>query len=497
MKTKFTPFSYSIALAVSLATVIGFLSSVAEAATPTDNIGLGSGAGTAVAPNADNIDIGNPGGGPSETKTIRIGTVQNATYVAGIHSVGIASTLTPLMVVIGSNGQLGTATALGAASDENRNLGGTTGNCAAEGVQALNPANTGNDNTATGWNALIKNTSGGSNTANGKDALTSNTTGSGNTASGEGALLKNTTSNANTATGYQALSNNSASGTATKGEGNTATGHWAMLNNTFGYDNTATGRSALLSNTTGLDNTVAGNEVLYKNTTGSFNIALGYRAGETLSSGNNNIYIGNPGPNPAGGFVAAESGKIRIGTNVPGPGQQQQNATYIAGIFGVPVTGQPVSVDASGHLGSPASSQRFKDQIKPMDNASEAILSLKPVTFRYRREIDPNGMPQFGLVAEEVEKVNSDLVARDAEGKVYSVRYEAVNAMLLNEFLKEHRKVQEQETTITQLRAAVAQQQKGMEVLAASLKEQAAQIAKVNTQIEATRSVKQFVANRQ
>ena len=498
MKSKFRSYSHSITLAASLATVtwFAFLLSVAQAAPPTDNIALGSGAGSAVTPNADNIDIGHPGGGPSETKTIRIGTqgTQKATYIAGIHSIGIAPTLTPLMVVIGSNGQLGTATAP-AASDENRNLSGTTGNSAAEGVQALNPANTGNNNTATGWNALIKNTSGGSNTANGTFALANNTVGSGNTANGEETLRNNTTSSANTATGYQALFKNSTSATtADNGAGNTATGHQAMLNNTFGYDNTATGRNALLSNTTGLDNTVAGNEALYKNTTGSFNIALGYRAGETLSSGNNNIYIGNPGPNPAGALVAAESGKIRIGTT--GTGQQQQNATYIAAIYQKPVTNSPlpVFIDADGRLGSPSSSQRFKKEIKPMNQSSEAILALKPVTFQYKS--DSNEAPQFGLIAEEVAQVNPDLVVRDEKGEVYTVRYDAINAMLLNEFQKEHRKVQEQETMIAQLKASIAQQEKGMEVLAASLKKQAAQIAKVSTQIEATKSGARLVDNR-
>jgi len=139
-----------------------------------------------------------------------------------------------------------------------------------------------------------------------------------------------------------------------------------------------------------------------------------------------------------------------------------------------------------------------------MDKASEAILALKPVTFRYKKELDPDGIPQFGLVAEEVEKVNPDLVVRDADGKVYTVRYEAVNAMLLNEFLKEHRKVeeqsrrmQEQEATITQLKATVGQQQKGMEVFAATLKEQASQIEKVSAQLEVSRLAPQTVANDQ
>jgi trimeric autotransporter adhesin len=180
--------------------------------------------------------------------------------------------------------------------------------------------------------------------------------------------------------------------------------------------------------------------------------------------------------------VPGESGKIRIG--IAGT----QTATFIAGISGVAVTGSQVVVNANGKLGVTASSARFKDEIKPMDKASEAIHALKPVTFRYKPELDPEGIPQFGLVAEEVEKVNADLVARDDQGKVYTVRYEAVNAMLLNEFLKEHQKVQ-------QLEATVAQQQRGMEVLTAQLKEQASQIQKVSAQLELSKSAPQMVGN--
>src|SRR5205823_5385092 len=160
-----------------------------------------------------------------------------------------------------------------------------------------------------------------------------------------------------------------------------------------------------------------------------------------------NIDIGNEG-------VAGESNTIRIGTQgdrVPG-----QTRTFIAGINGVTVRGTAVFVNANGQLGTTPSSQRFKTEIKPMDKASEAILALQPVTFRYKQELDPEGIPQFGLIAEEVEKVNPDLVARDAEGKVYTVRYEAVNAMLLNEFLKEHRKVEEQERKINEQEATIA-----------------------------------------
>ena len=192
--------------------------------------------------------------------------------------------------------------------------------------------------------------------------------------------------------------------------------------------------------------------------------------------------------------VAAESNTIRLGT----VGTQQ--ATYIAGISGKTVAGGvSVMIDSNGHLGTITSSQRYKDNIQPMAKASEAILSLQPVTFRYKKELDPQGIPQFGLLAEQVAKVDSDLVARDQEGKPYTVRYEAVNAMLLNEFLKEHRKVEaqahankEQDTTIAQLKSEVTQQQsanteqqKEIEALTAALKAQAAQIQKVSDQLRA------------
>jgi hypothetical protein len=205
------------------------------------------------------------------------------------------------------------------------------------------------------------------------------------------------------------------------------------------------------------------------NTTGSFNIALGAGAGGNLTAGSNNIDIANRG-------VAGESGTIRIGIT------ERHTNTFIAGISGITVAGGVgVIIDSDGHLGTVVSSERFKDEIKPMDNASEAILALKPVTFRYKHELDPKGIPQFGLVAENVEKVNPDLVARDDQGKPYTVRYEAVNAMLLNEFLKEHRTVQ--------------QQQKEIEALKAELKAQRAFIQAVNDKVERSKSAPQIVDN--
>jgi len=190
-----------------------------------------------------------------------------------------------------------------------------------------------------------------------------------------------------------------------------------------------------------------------------------------------NIDIGNAG-------VADEAGIIRIGK------VGTQTATFIAGISGVTVPGGVgVIVGNNGKLGAVVSSERFKDEIKPMDKASEAILALQPVSFRYKHELDPDGIPQFGLVAEQVEKVNPDLVARDDQGKPYTVRYEAVNAMLLNEFLKEHRKVEEQEATIAQLK-------KGMEVLTARLDKQDSKIQKATRlrRVEISRPAPQMMA---
>jgi len=187
--------------------------------------------------------------------------------------------------------------------------------------------------------------------------------------------------------------------------------------------------------------------------------------------------------------VAGEAAKIRIGK------QGTQNGTFIAGIFGVAGTGSQVVVNSTGKLGVITSSARFKETIKPMDKASESILALQPVTFRYKHELDPDAIPQFGLIAEQVEKVNPDLVVRDADGKVNTVRYEAVNAMLLNEFLKEHRQVQ-------QLKATVAQQQKeitGQQATAALQQKQiealTATVQKVSDQLEPNKAAQQVVAS--
>jgi Chaperone of endosialidase len=359
--------------------------------------------------------------------------------------------------------------------------GGYVGDNTAEGTDALFSLTTGTENTAVGFDALTSNTTGDSNTATGSIALESNTTGVRNTANGFAALNSNTIGERNTATGRAAMVNNT-TGNNNTADGhdalfsnttairNTATGSFALFANTTGPDNTAVGYFALFSNATGDSNTATGYDALVNNTTGAGNIALGNFAGSNLTTGNNNIDIGNQG-------VAGEANTVRIGT------EATQTATYIAGISGVGVMGVAVKVNAAGQLGVGVSSQRFKEGIKPMERASEAILALKPVRFHYKKELDPEGALQFGLVAEDVEKVNPELVVRDKEGKPYTVRYDAVNAMLLNEFLKEHHQVQD-------LKAIVAEQQKQIKALTAGLQ-------KVSAQLELNKPAPRTVLNNQ
>jgi hypothetical protein len=186
------------------------------------------------------------------------------------------------------------------------------------------------------------------------------------------------------------------------------------------------------------------------------------------------------------------------------PGANVDNSCFIGNIFDQSSpSGTAVFVNGDGKLGTSTSSKRFKDDIKPMEKASEALLALQPVTFRYKKEFDPTGTAQFGLVAEEVEQVNPDLVVHDKEGKPYSVPYNQVNAMLLNEFLKEHKRAEEQQARVVELNSRVskqesinAQQQKGLEVLTAQLKDQAAQIQKVSAQVETNRPAPRVASNR-
>jgi hypothetical protein len=330
------------------------------------------------------------------------------------------------------------------------------------GTNALNKLTMGNNNAAQGNSAQFSLIDGNKNTALGVLALRLNIHGINNSAFGTNALNKLTIGNNNAAQG------NSAQFRLIDGNKNTALGVLALCLNTHGDDNTAVGYKALYNNTAA-ENVAVGTEALFSNT-GSGNIALGTDAGVNLTTGDQNIDIGNIG-------TAGESDTIRIGTGA------FQRRTFIAGISGVAVTGATVVVNGSGQLGVAASSERFKDQIKPMDKASEAILALKPVTFHYKKQIDSKDIPQFGLVAEDVEKVNPDLVVRDDKGEIYTVRYEAVNAMLLNEFLKEHR-------TVRDLKSTVAKQEKQIKALTTGLQ-------KVSNQLELNKPAPRTVANNQ
>jgi hypothetical protein len=345
--------------------------------------------------------------------------------------------------------------------------GGYPNGNTAEGDSALFSLTSGTENTAIGAGALYSNTTGIRNTATGFQTLNVNNGGSFNTANGYRALHFNTGA-ANTATGASALQDN------INASNNTATGFAALLANSTGTQNTATGALALNLNN-GTNNTADGFQALLNNS-GNNNIAIGSNAGRNLTTGSNNIDIGAFG-------TAGESNTIRIGK-----GGLQTNA-YMQGIRGRTVaSGVTVIVGTDGHLGTVVCSARFKDEIKPMDKVSEAILALKPVTFRYKKSLDPEGVPQFGLVAEEVAKVNSDLVARDENGEIYTVRYDAVNAMLLNEFLKEHRTVQEQKATIMQLKKDFAEQRIQIEALTTGLQ-------KVSDQLETRRETTKVVIN--
>jgi hypothetical protein len=373
-------------------------------------------------------------------------------------------------------------------------------------------ANTADENTATGAGALFSNITGNDNTANGAFALFSNTA-TGNTAIGSNALLNNTTggtleniqgtnvgpnvavgwqtlesntvASANTAVGYQALQSfttgpvgfeqvglctavgfRALANATGDGFANSAFGYQALFNNSDGFGNTAIGLQALLSNTTGSSNVAIGNNALSNNTAGNDNAALGFNAGTLVTTASNVICIGS------------------FGQNV-------DNSCFIANIFGATsASGVGVFVNSSGQLGTTTSSQRFKEEIEPMNQASKALFALKPVTFRYKKEIDQVGIRQFGLVAEEVERVNPDLIARDKDGKPYSVRYDQINAMLLNEFLKEHKAFLEERSKLQQLEAA-------LEAVNARLKEQDARIEKVTAQLEFNKQAPTLVRNNQ
>jgi len=357
-------------------------------------------------------------------------------------------------------------------------------------LQAVSPPPDGGypgGNTAEGQNALMSLTSGGYNTAIGFLSLKSDATNSFNTALGAGALFANT-ADENTAVGVGALLSNAT------GNNNNAYGALALFSNNSASYNNAFGGTALFNNTTGAQNDAFGDTALWSNQTGTSNTAIGDSAGFSIT-GNNNVCIGAEVYG-----VAGENATIRIADNLStGPGL---SACYIGGIAGQtvdPSGAGTVYIDNSGKLGVFLSSQRFKRDVQPMNRASEAILALKPVTFHYKS--DAKNTPCFGLIAEEVAAVNPDLVVRDKEGQPYSVRYDAVNSMLLNEFLKEHQKVEEQEATIAKqqrdFQAAITQLNKQVETVVARLNEHDSKIRKVADELELRRPCLQTVADDQ
>jgi hypothetical protein len=353
---------------------------------------------------------------------------------------------------------------------------GTTisGNTAV-GSQAMFSDTTGSDDVAMGFFALYHNTTGAFNVAIGADALLANTTGGENTAVGSETLEAATTAIQNTAVGFDAMVYN------VTGSGNTAVGGGALTFTTSASKNSVLGVGAMAMGE-GDYNVAVGYSAAYS-MTGSNNIVIGYNGGLNLTKGANNIEIGNEG-------LKKDANLIRIGD------ASVQKETFIAGISGVTVAnGVAVMVNKQGQLGVATSSARFKDDIQPMKDSSDVLLSLRPVTFRYKKELDSSGAPQFGLVAEQVAKVDPDLVVRDDSGKPYTVRYEAVNAMLLNEFLKEHQKVETQSQQIESLEKHLGEQGKINTEMRAALKAQAAQIQKVNAQLATQQSAPPLVSN--
>src|SRR6266511_2367842 len=339
----------------------------------------------------------------------------------------------------------------------------------ATGSRALFSNTNGNSNTATGAGALTENTTGGSNTAVGISALSQNTIGDDNTAIGAVALFDNTTGTRNTATGVSALHNNTA------GDFNTANGALALSSNTEGDNNTATGNGALQSNATGNFNAAVGGGALFHNTSGVFNTAVGWEAGSGVTTANS---------------------VICIGANVDG--ENVSNSCYIGQIYSnvQPQVGTDpdfVTINSSGRLGrANVSSRRYKHDVKPMQEASEAIYALKPVSFRYHKQYDATQTIAFGLIAEEVAAVAPDLVGRNPDGQPESVRYEQINAMLLNEFLKEHAKREEQDRKIQKQEATITQLKTDVDALVARLKEHDSKIQRVSDQIEARSSASQM-----
>ena len=322
------------------------------------------------------------------------------------------------------------------------------------------------ENVAVGAAALISNTTGDSNTAVGTFALFTNSTGTDNTAVGDKALFLSSLGAGHTAVGSGALENTTASG--------------------FLSANTAVGISALITDTTGGANVAVGEGALLNNDTGAANTGVGALAGAGITTGTSNTCIG------AGAGAGLDVGDdiIAIGTPVAGIFANFGPSCFIGGInepTGDPGSTVAVLIDSNNNLGTSASTRRIKHDIKPMDKTSEVILALKPVTFKYNYDVKET--PCFGLVAEDVAEVDRDLVVMDKEGQPKTVRYDQVNAMLLNEFLKEHKKVEEQQASICQLKS-------DMQTMVAQIKEQAAQIQKVSAQLQVSNPAPQVVTNK-
>ena len=418
----------------------------------------------------------------------QVKTVQDSVTVKTLIKIPIPSFLITLILVLACFGFLPKVQAVSPPPD-----GGYPGANTAEGDGALLGVTTGAFNTAAGFLALGGNTTGsfntalgagtllvnqvGSNTAIGAGALLSNTIGFGNTANGAFALFSNTTGLTNVANGYQALFSN------TTGGRNTAIGTGALLSNTIGTENTATGLGALATNATGVANTANGVNALVANTTGSGNTAMGDNALAFNTAGHGNTALGDG----AGSSVTTASNVICLGSL----GANVTNSCFIGNIRGITTANNnaiPVLVDSAGQLGTLSSSLRYKTDIKPMDKASESILALKPVSFRYKVHKDTT--PQYGLIAEQVAEVDPNLVVRDNNGEIYTVRYDAVNAMLLNEFLKEHQALVEETHKVEQQGAMIARQQEQIDALTAGLH-------KVSAQLELSKSTPQTVLNSQ
>jgi hypothetical protein len=345
--------------------------------------------------------------------------------------------------------------------------GGYANGNTAEGTSALFSLTSGSNNTALGYQALFSDTGGSGNTATGWDALRFNT-GNDNTATGTQALYKNTTGTVNTAVGRSALLLN------TVGVGNTAVGGYALTSATGSY-NTGVGDGAL-HKASGGSNSALGTGALGANTSGTGNVGVGIDALSHNRLGNDNTAIGSGG----GGLISG-SGNVYIGPDTTAYADDESDTTRISNIYSSVATTRAVYIDGDNKIGTLSSSRRYKDEIKPMDAASETLFALRPVSFRYKKEVDRSRALSFGLIAEEVAEVDPDLITRDKEGQPQTVRYDAVNAMLLNEFLKEHAKVQQLEASV--------------DAVATQIKEQKAKIEKVSAQLQTRRAVSQVAMN--